>query len=72
MTESKMIARQIRATVQEVLPTTGLTYAVDEVSRVLGITRSTRDVGQATHCSATKRSSAVATHQLHDAGFGHW
>jgi len=41
------ITRQIKATVQEVLPSTGLAYAVDDASRTWGITRSTPGTGLA-------------------------
>jgi len=47
MTYPHPIIRQIKATVQEVLPATGLAYAVDDDNRTWGITRSTRGVGLA-------------------------
>lgn len=41
------ITRHVVATVHEVLPSTGLAYAVDDADRSWGITRNTQGVGLA-------------------------
>jgi len=47
MTDSCHIIRRIKASVQEVLPSTGLAYVLDDDSRTWGITRSTPGTGLA-------------------------
>ena len=45
MTDFECPQRRVRATVQMVLPTTGLAYVEDEHQAVWGITKSMRGVG---------------------------
>ena len=66
MTETRPTTRQILATVQEVLPATGLAYAVDDNQHTWGITRSARGVDLANLRPGQRIELTVTDHRDFD------
>lgn len=66
MTKSQPISKQIKASVQEVMPAIGLAYALDDERRTWGITRSTKGVGLASLSPGQRIELTVVSHQDFD------